>query len=171
MIMNDLANRNIIIKVTYNIEFDTKRIWYIDGKFQGKNIHIITQFEYNNAGRTLTVESPLNEYLDHEHYTIESNKQIIHQAMDFYKGSTSENLEINAKYLIEEILKTGGYIIYDDEGIILTDYIKDISDVLSEMIIDEKIIVSKQEIVPFNIKTEVIRYEFTNVIEKKEGKE
>ena len=71
--MNDLANRNITVKVTYNIEFDTKRIWYIDGKYQGKNIHIITSFEYHNGGRTVTIESPLNEYLDHEKFTIETN--------------------------------------------------------------------------------------------------
>ena len=169
MIMNDLANRNITVKVTYNIEFDTKRIWYIDGKYQGKNIHIITSFEYHNGGRTVTIESPLNEYFDHEKFTIETNRLIIHQAMDFYKGFISENLEINAKYVIEEFIKNDGYVIYDDEGILLTDYIKDITDALSEMITDDKIIVSKQEIVPFNFKTEVIRYEFANFTEKKEG--
>ena len=169
MIMNDLANRNITVKVTYNIEFDTKRIWYIDGKYQGKNIHIITSFEYYNGGRTVTIESPLNEYLDHEKFTIETNRLIIHQAMDFYKGFISENLEINAKYLIEEIDKNNEYLVYDDEGFLLTDYIKDITEVLKEFIVDEKIIVTKQEIVPFNFKTEVIRYKFANFTEKKEG--
>ena len=89
--------------------------------------------------------------------------------MDFYKAFTTENLEINANYLIEEIDKEGTYIIYDDEGILLTNYITDIADVLKEFIVDEKIIVTKQEIVPFNIKSEVIRYEFANFTEKKEG--
>ena len=169
MIMNDLANRNITVKVTHNIEFDTKRIWYIDGKYQGKNIHIITSFEYHNGGRTVTIESPLNEYLDHEKFALETNRLIIHQAMDFYKGFISENLEINAKYLIEEIDKNNEYLVYDDDGFLLTDYIKDITEVLKEFIVDEKIIVTKQEIVPFNIKSEVIRYEFANFTEKKEG--
>lgn len=169
MIMNDLANRNITVKVTYNIEFDTKRIWYIDGKYQGKNIHIISQFNYTSGGRTTTIESTLNEYLDHDEYIFGSTKLIIKQFMDFYKAFTTENLEINANYLIEEIDKEGTYIIYDDEGILLTNYITDITDVLKEFIVDEKIIVTKQEIVPFNIKPEVIRYEFANFTEKKEG--
>lgn len=169
MIMNDLANRNITVKVTYSIDLDTKRIWYIDGKFQGKNIHIISQFNYTSGGRTTTIESTLNEYLDHEEYIFGSTKLIIKQFMDFYKAFTTENLEINANYLIEEIDKEGTYIIYDDEGILLTNYITDITDVLKEFIVDEKIIVTKQEIVPFNIKPEVIRYEFANFTEKKEG--
>lgn len=171
MIMNDLANRNITVKVTYNIDLDTKRIWYIDGKYQGKNIHIISQFNYTSGGRTTTIESTLNEYLDHENYIFGSTKLIIKQFMDFYKGFTTENLEINANYLIEEIDKEGAYIIYDDEGILLTDYIKDITEVLKEFIVDEKIIVAKQEIVPFNIKTEVIRYKFASILDKKEGTE